>query len=145
MPTAEPAAAAAAAVPAAAFGEERRVAPDGQMYTAGEFQAYFGGLNEWHAAHQTAIGGPTSPHGPPPNVASQQLQSMLGLVGAAPPSPMQQPAPPVWQQQLAQCGVQAAVPQTMAQQPAFEFEPPPEDDFAMFAQQTQAWQDRGRR
>ena len=30
--------------------EERRVAPDGLVYTQMEFVQYFGGLDEWHAA-----------------------------------------------------------------------------------------------
>ena len=35
-------------------GPERRIAPDGGGYTKQEFKAYFGGLDEWQAAHEIA-------------------------------------------------------------------------------------------
>ena len=88
--------------------QARRVAPDGGVYTQAEFRAYFGGLDEWQAAHEIApeIEPEIAPEIEPeiaragaPQEAAAAGTSLMHLLGlGAPPQqqqqPQQQPPPP---------------------------------------------------
>mmetsp|Transcript_45413 Transcript_45413/g.119268 ORF Transcript_45413/g.119268 Transcript_45413/m.119268 type:complete len:520 (+) Transcript_45413:124-1683(+) len=72
-------------------GQERRAAPDGNLYTKAEFHSFFGSYEEWDSASPTPehLSVPSAP--PAPATASSQANTSSRGAGSAPARPLDLP------------------------------------------------------